>query len=440
MIVSRKIKTYWFINKIFGSIFDFFGFKRYLFNFSWLFFGHLFFLTASFLVGVWIARYLGPDRYGLIGYVVAFCGIFSVLINFGTDNILSRELIKSPDQSDNLLGTVFGIRLLGSLVAFIVSVSVAYFVNGHDNIWFLLVIIYSLGFFIQPVQVINIFFLSRVESKNNTLAQFLSVIISSLLKILFILLLKDSLVLLIIIYISDYLWQGLILLLLYHKQKFNISRWRFIPTLAKSIIKDSWPLMLSVAALFVYLHIDQVMIGFMMDRSSVGIYAVAVRIVEIFYFIPSLLCNALFPAIINSRKTNLVIFLKRLKYFFWLLGLIGFCLSIFIHFCYKFLVINTFGQEYLAAAPILRIYMWSSVGLFLSLGINQYLIAEHKTKIIFIINFLVMIINIALNLILIPLVGLLGAAMATLISYSLAPLMFYFYNIFQRNNIKQYEN
>ncbi len=440
MIASINIKIHRFINKIFGSVFDFFGLKRYLFNFSWLFFGHLFFLIASFLVGVWIARYLGPDRYGLISYVVAFCGIFSVLISFGTDNILNRELVKSPDQRDNLLGTVFGIRLLGSLVAFIVSVSVAYFVNGQDNIWFLLVVIYSLGFFIQPLQVINIFFLSKVQSKNNTLAQFSSVIISSLLKILFIFLLKDSLILLIIIYISDYLWQGLILLLLYHKQKLSVSRWRFVPNLAQKTIKDSWPLMLSVATLFVYLHIDQVMIGFMMDKLSVGIYAIAVRIVEVFYFIPSLLCSALFPAIVNARKVSLVIFLKRLKYFFWLLGLIGFCLSVFIHFCHKFLVINTFGQDYLAAAPILRVYMWSSIGLFLSLGINQYLIVEHKTKTIFIINFLVMIMNIVLNLTLIPLIGLLGAAVATLISYSLAPLMFYFYNIFQKNYIKKYES
>ncbi|NVN96541.1 MAG: polysaccharide biosynthesis C-terminal domain-containing protein, partial [Bacteroidetes bacterium] len=195
---------------------------------------------------------------------------------------------------------------------------------------------------------------------------------------------------------------------------------------AKKIWHDSWPLMLSSAAAFVYLKIDQVMIGKMMGEAAVGIYAASVKITEIFYFIPGIICGSLFPAIINAKKTDDYIYKKRLKSFYYFLGILGLLLSIIVVILSKPIINLLFGIKYIESIYILRVYIWSSIGLFLGSGITYHLMAENKTKLIFKINLLAMIINIVLNLILIPIYGLVGATIATLVAYSVAPIWMIF--------------
>lgn len=406
------------------SIYHHAGFWRYFKNAGWLFVGQIFSLATSFFIGAWVARYLGPEKYGLVNYVLSFVGLFVIVTALGTDNILNRELVNHPEKRNELLGTCFRLRLLGGLVAFLAIIIAIFLFGEHNIVWQTLVILYSVSFFFQAPYVISNYFFSTVQAKKNVQAQFYVTSVCSILKILLILLGGD-IYWLVGIYVIDCLCQSFFLFLLYRAQGLKVADWRFQPKLAYKIWLDSWPLMLSSAAYFIYLRIDQVIIGRVMDESSVGIYAAAVRIVEILYFIPTIICSALFPAIINARRVSVELFARRLKYFYLLLSFAGLLVAVVISLLAQPLVAGVFGSAYLSSVSILKIYAWSCVGLFLGLGINQQLTVENKTKTIFYINLVTMFFNIGLNLFLIPIMGLPGAAVATLISYCIVPISFF---------------
>ncbi|MFA7119578.1 MAG: flippase, partial [Sphaerochaetaceae bacterium] len=384
--------------------------------------GQIFSLLISFFIGAWIARYFGPEKYGLVNYVLSFVGLFTFIVALGTDGVLNRELVNYPKKRDELLGTSFWLRLFGGLLAFLITVIGAYLFGEKNNFWRILIVLYSLSFFLQAPYVISNYFFSIVQAKKSVQAQFYVTLISSALKICLILL-GGSILWLILIYTIDCLWQSIFLFLLYRSQNLKVTDWRFQPRLAHQFWLDSWPLMLSSAAYFIYLRIDQVMVGRIMDESSVGIYAAAVRVTEILYFIPNIICGSLFPAIIKARQVGQEFFINRLKYLYLLLGSTGLIVAVLVSILAEPLIAIIFGPAYSSSASVLKIYVWSSIGLFLGLGINQQLTAENKTKTVFCINLIAMIINVSLNLVLIPVMGLLGAAVATLISYCVIPVI-----------------
>jgi O-antigen/teichoic acid export membrane protein len=164
------------------------------------------------------------------------------------------------------------------------------------------------------------------------------------------------------------------------------------------------------------------MIGALMGNYEVGLYAAAVKLVEAWYFIPGIICTSLFPAIINAKKNNLEIYKHRLKNFYILMAVISILIAIPISLFAGQIIYILFGGGYIESVNILRIYIWSNLGLFLGTAAYQFLIAENRVMTIFIITTLAMIINIGLNLVFIPMFGLTGAAWATLISYMVVPL------------------
>ena len=180
--------------------------------------------------------------------------------------------------------------------------------------------------------------------------------------------------------------------------------------------------MLASAAFFVYLKIDQVMIGAMMGNYEVGIYAAGVKLVEVWYFIPGVICGSLFPAIVNDKKTGEEMYKKRLRNFYTLMVIIPVLMAAIIAPLSKSIIFFIFGDGYLESAGVLQIYIWSSLGLFLGQAVTQYLMSENLVKTIFWLNFLAMVVNVILNLVLISILGLSGAAWATLISYMIIPL------------------
>jgi O-antigen/teichoic acid export membrane protein len=191
--------------------------------------------------------------------------------------------------------------------------------------------------------------------------------------------------------------------------------------------RDSWPLMLSAAAATIYLRIDQVMVGRIMGDVAVGIYAAGVKLTEVFYFIPGVIAGSLFPAIVNAKKTAATMYFRRLKNLYALLAIFALLVALPISFLAKPIISLVFGIEYLASAPVLQLYIWSSFGLFLGAGVSNQLMAENRTKAIFGVNLVAMVVNVGLNLYLIPKLGLIGAALTTLVSYAIIPLWLFFF-------------
>jgi O-antigen/teichoic acid export membrane protein len=407
-------------------IFSHGGFRRYFANTGWMFFGQMFSLLISFFIGAWIARYLGPQNFGVLSFSMSFVGLFSFIASLGLDGILSRELVKFPEKENELMGTAMGLKLIGGSAAFLLSVSAA-FIFEHDPFIRLLIILFSFTFILQAISVITTFFQANVWAKKIIKVQLIAMAVSSILKILAIIF-GLGVFWIMLIYILDGVWGGWGLILTYRKNGLKIREWRFNWNLALGILADAWPLMLSGAAASIYMKIDQVMIGKMLGETKVGLYAAAVKISEIWYFIPVIICTSLFPAIINAKKSDKTSYKKRLHDLYWLMFFLATALAVPISILANPIVALIFGQRYLPAAGALQIHIWAGIGVFWGLALSQYLISENRTVVNLVLTLSSAVLNIILNLFLIRSWGINGAAMATLISYLFVPVSFFAYN------------
>jgi len=95
-------------------------FRKYAENVFWLMMEKGFALAAGMIVGIYVARYLRPEGFGLLNYAISFVGIFSALSTIGLEQIIVRELAKHPERKEELLGTGVILRLAGSVVLIIV--------------------------------------------------------------------------------------------------------------------------------------------------------------------------------------------------------------------------------------------------------------------------------------------------------------------------------
>ena len=396
------------------------GFQRYLKNTSWMFFGRVFMLGISFFVGIYIARYLGPANYGLLSYVTSFVGLFGFLASFGIDSIVSREIIHDHNKKDEIIGTGFYIKIIGSTVA-IISVFIVSFLTTKDIFTLGLIWLFSLNFIPQVFNIVETYFQSQVLSKKVVAAQVISNIISASLKILCITF-EKGIFWLVLIYITETSVYALALLFSFRKSGNHIRKWKFNRNIAKSLLKDSWPLMLSSIAITIYMKIDQVMIKNMLGNEEAGIYAVAVKLSEVWYFIPGIICTSLFPSIVNAMKTSKQLFENRLKKLYSLMFWISFLAASFTTVFSYVIIKILFGNPYLGAITTLQIYVWAGIGISLGLALGQYLLVNNLTKIFFYNTTFGALANIILNLILIPKMGIAGAAISTVFSYTVATL------------------
>lgn len=395
----------------------------------------VFTLVISFFVSAYVARYLGPTRYGMLSYAISLVGLFSIFSYLGIDLILYRELVAEPDKRDELLGTALTLKLIGGVVGFII-VSVFLFFFEQDMVLRIISLLIAGAFLFQPVQLIIYLFQANVTSEYPSYVNITTVIILSILKIIFIVSHKGPIWFGCIFLLESIIYAILYIYLLY-KTGNTMKNWRFDSVVAKKMGKDALPLIFVGVFALIYSRIDQVMIGSMLDIPSVGIYDAAVRVAEAWYFIPGTLVVSLTPAIINSRLTDPLLYRKRVQRLGFLIVGIAAVICLFISTFSYFIIKILYGNSFLAGRVSLIIYVWGGVGFSLGTLINQLLIVENRKKTIFFISLTSMVENVILNLIFIPRYGINGAAMATLVSYLSIPLLFFFTNLLLKRNIIQ---
>ncbi len=385
----------------------------------------MFRVLLSFFVSILVIRYLGPDNFGLLSYAISFYGLFTALSVLGLESISIRELVKHPDKRDKLLGSVFGLRLIGGAITLAIIIIVL-LSTGESYDTSLLIIVISSSVIFQSFSVVDYYFRSKVEAKYSVYVLSSSVLISAVIKLLMVYW-KAPLIYFAIIYSFEFLVAAVGFLMVYKKRGLKISRWKFDKLLSVELLKDSWPLILSGLVVSIYMKIDQVMIKNMLNNEQVGYYAAAVRLSEAWYFIPIAITNSLFPAIVHAKNISEEFYNNRMQKLYDMLAWLSIAIALPVSFFSKEIILILLGNTYASSAPILTIYIWAGVAVFLGVASSQYLINENYTKLSFFRTFIGMIINVILNFILIPVYGIIGAAVATLISYSLATFSIVFF-------------
>lgn len=405
------------------------GFMRYFKNTSWLMGEKILRMVIGLFVGIWVARYLGPEKFGLFSYAQSFVGLFVALAGLGLDGIVIREMVTDPSKQAALLGTAFRLKLVGALSVLIV-LAIATQLSEQDGLATLMIFIIASSTIFQSFNVIDLFFQANVLSKYVVYSNTISLLVSSIIKV--ILVVNEAALIafaMVVLVDSIILMMGFVYFFKRHSNM-ALDKLHFNKKLAINLLKDSWPLILSGLVISIYMKVDQVMIKEMIGAEAVGQYAAAVKLSEAWYFIPMVIVSSLFPAIISAKKQSEELYYERLQKSYDLMVWLAIAIALPMTFLSDWVVDLLYGEQYSQAGSVLMIHIWAGVFVFLGVAFSNYLTNENLTIKSFLRTFLGAIINVALNLVLIPRYGIKGAAIATLFSQFTAN---YIYDFFDRS-------
>ena len=386
-------------------------------NSTWLFMDKILRMGFALVIGVWVARYLGPERFGLLNYTIAYASLFGAIAALGLDGIVIRELVTYREKSDVILGSAFALKVIGSSITFVIAVATIAVLRRGETLTLWLVALAAGAFVFQSLNVIDLVFQSRVQSQYTVYATNGAFLLMSLTKIVLLLVAAP---------LIAFGWTGLgeaalaavFLMIAYRAKSMTIWKWRASLPVMRNLLKASWPLMLSGISISIATRIDQVLIGQMLNDRQVGLYSVAARVAEIWYFIPIGIAGSAFPLLIESKKQSEELYYQRLQKLYTPLVLLAIAVSLAMTFLSTHVIRLLYGATYAGSARVLTILIWSGVPISFGCIWSNWMLIENRTKMMFFFQANAAIVNIILNIILIPRFGIMGSAYATLISYS----------------------
>ena len=391
-------------------------------NAAWLFSDKILRIGVGLVVSVWLARYLGPEDFGLFNFAIAFVSLFGALSTLGLPGIVVRDLVSDPKGRFETLGSAFALQIGGGLTAFSALVVLISIFRPHDRSACAVVTIIGLTLLLKGSESIKYWFESQVQSKYTVWAENSVFVAMAGIKMGFILL-GTSLLAFAWITVVESLIAAIVLFAMYEWAGGAIRAWQFSVVRAKTLLKHSWPLILSGLAVMVYMRIDQIMLGQMLNDKAVGIYSAAVRISEAWYFIPMAIAGSVFPALLDAKKTSEALYLEKFQTLYDTLVVIALVVAIPVTFLASQIVVTLFGQEYREAGTILSIHIWTALFVFLGVASGKWFLAENRQVLALHRVFWGMGINVGLNVLWIPQYGGGGAAVATLVSQAVAALL-----------------
>lgn len=395
------------------------GLKKIIRNIGWLSAERLIRMALSFFVGIYVIRYLGPENFGKLSYSISFVFLFLAITKLGLDQIVIRNLVNQKESTSEILGTAFMLKLLGCVSAFFM-ISVSILPSSEDAQIRQMTIIIAFSMIFTCFDVLDLWFQSQVLSKSVAIARSVQFIISNLAKLSFIWL-KLPLIAFAYVFIADTLIRAIGMSWIYiQDNKHHLVPWKIDKFLAIDLLKNSWPLILSGVMSTIYMRIDQVMLGNMSTSQEVGNYAAAVKFSEVWYFIPTVICSSVYPAIIQAKQKSKEEYYLKMQQLYDFLVLLSLSVAMLVSFSSDFILTNLLGSEYSSASQILTLHIWSGIFIFLGVARGNWLVIENKTRLSLVTQMLGAVTNVCLNLLLIPQSGAIGAAVSTLVSYAVS--------------------
>ena len=377
-------------------------------------------LGLAALVGIFLARYLGPEGLGLLSFAV---GVFSLLVpiaSLGMRATLVREFSVSADWRPFL--TSAGSRQLP--VAAVLSVIGALLVivaRGFEPD----AVIIAFALIPLPILALSDMIRALDESHRNVgrvvgSALFAAVTASGA-KLLAIALGFDIWVFAALVSVEAALVAVGLLWGRVNGATLRSFRAYYSPTLASRLVSESWPLLVASIAVTVYMRIDVTMLGLLVDDAETGIYVAAARLSELWYFLPVAAAGALRPRLArlytNGQLADYDQLTQRfLSAAFWSAVLV----AALIVTTADDLIGFVYGAEFLPASSVLRIHVLAAPFVFLSTASTQWFVDRRLNRTVMVRQGTGAVVNVAMNLFLIPMYGAWGAAVASLVAYGAA--------------------
>jgi O-antigen/teichoic acid export membrane protein len=388
--------------------------QKVLANVYWAVLGKVVNIICGLLVGVLVARYLGPDQFGLMNYVISYVTLFSILAAFGLDGIEIRELSKNNAVKETILGTAFAIRLIfAAMTVLLILVTLILFES--DAFTFAMVMVYSLSLVFSALNVIRNYFTSIVLNEYVIKTEIFRTLIGAGIKAL-LLVRHCSLAWFIAASAFDFVLIGSGYLYSYRKKAGSVRAWKVDLSVARMLIKESFPLLLSGTAVIIYQQINAVMIRNMMDNASVGQFSAASKITELAIFIPMVIAQTVTPLLVKAHQEDPARYHEKRQQFMDIMVWSAMAVSLAMCVMAYPAIWLLYGSSYLSAVPVLQIMAWKAVFMALFGSSGQLITIENLQRYAVARNIIGCVVSVALNYLLIPVWGIVGSAIATVIT------------------------
>jgi O-antigen/teichoic acid export membrane protein len=383
-------------------------------NISWAGLDRFIRLLGALLVGTAVARALGPSRFGVFSYAYAAYALFNIVSNLGLDLLVIKDIALDPDSEGESLGTAFVLKVAASLVTTVAAVVFVAVVKPHDRVILEITALLSIASIFQGLEVVGFCFQAKLKSRLSFVPTTLVFLAANAARVVAIVTHAQLLTFAWIAALEIALTQ-IFVGLSYASDRRRIPRWRFNRTKAVRFLHEGYPLLLSSFLIVIYTRSDQIILGHFCPSATVGDYSAAVKVSEVWYSVPLILCGSVMPQLARLRESHLMRYQANLQKLYNTLALLGVIVAILVTLFGKTIITLAFGSQYGAAYPILSVYIWANVFVFVGIAGSQQMIFEGLAKVQLQRSLAGAILNVMLNFALIPLIGAIGSAIATLI-------------------------
>ena len=388
--------------------------KRVIANMSWLMGGKIVNMILSFFVSLATARYLGPTNFGSINYVAAYVSFFSSIASLGLSVIVIKEVSSGEEDDNKVIWTGILMRFLTAVASTIAVVAFFAITKRNDPLLVPIAALESIAILASAFDTVMYWFQGKLLGKYVSIAGVIAYLAMSLYRLY---LLANGADILWFAFATsvDTLVLALVLFIFYVKE--NGFRPVISLPLGKKLLKQSYHYLISGLIAILYSKIDQIMLGDMLDKASVGLYSAALTIAGLWGMIPSAFIQSVSPILYKNAQTDRGMFLKRLKQSYAGIWFLNVCWSLAISLFSYWVVLLLYGAEYMGARKALIIVVWYSGISSLGSLTQVYLATENKNKYINYFALAGLVTDVVLNALLIPHFGITGAAVATLATY-----------------------
>lgn len=379
------------------------------------------------------ARYLGPSNYGLISYANAYTTFFTCVCTLGINSVIVKEFIDNPGQEGKILGTSLGLRAVSSMLSAITIACISTIMDANEPETILVVALCSLGLVFNIVEVFNYWFQSRLQSKKTAIAALVAYSVAAIYKIV-LLASKRSVAYFALATSVDHISLAVVLLYFYVKE--GGGHLTFSWEYGKKLLGKSHHYILSGLMVAVYAQTDKIMLKQMVDEASIGYYSTALSISTMWCFLLAAVITSVTPGIMQARKENKVRFEKWNRILYCGIFYASAMVSIVFLFLGEWIVEFMYGEAYLPAVVPLKIITWQTSFSYLGVARDTWIVCENKQKYLKYIYVSAALANVILNLLLIPIWGTAGAAVASLAAQVVTVMVAPFFIKDMRENAK----
>ena len=387
--------------------------NRVVKNASWIIACRVIQSVLTLLVGMFTARYLGPSNYGLINYATSLVSFFVPIMYLGFNSVLTQELVTRKEQTGVLLGTSILMSLLSAVLCMIGSFSFVMIANRGEKDTVIVCLLYSTILVFQAIDLIQYWFQAHLLSKYTSLVMLFAYITVSGYKI-WLLITQKSIYWFAVSNALDYLIIAVALLVIYKRLKG--PKMSFSLTEGKRMLSRSKFYILTNLMVVVFSQTDRLMLKLMLSDEATGYYSAAVTSAAITSFVYSAIVDSARPSIYLNAKNDYEAYEKGMTRLYSIVIYVSLAQSIVMTLGSDLIIRILYGADYTPASPVLKLVVWYTTFSYTGLVRGVWLLAEEKQKYLVVVNLLGAAANVALNFALIPLMGTMGAALASLLT------------------------